>query len=50
MAEAKEGSTDLFMGYGTLVYILVGAHVAALLFWITMLFRSTPKKAPEHKE
>ncbi len=32
--------SDLFQGWGTLVAILVGVHVAAFLFWIIMLLVS----------
>lgn len=29
-------SADNLMGYGTLITVLVGLHVAALLFWLIM--------------
>lgn len=36
---------DALMGYGTLITVLVGIHVAALVFWMvmTVLGNRTPK-------
>lgn len=52
MAELKDES-DLFMGYGVVVYALVGIHVCAFLFWIYSLTakqKPTPLKPPEHQD
>lgn len=44
--EPSTDGEDLFLGYGKLVVLLVGFHVAAVLFWIYLLWSSgkKPKK------
>jgi len=50
MAQGGHESSDLFMGYGSLIYALVGVHLIAFIVWIVLLVWSPTKKAPEHKE
>jgi hypothetical protein len=38
------GKNDVFMGYGSLVQLLVGLHIAAFLFWILTLAFSRGSK------
>lgn len=45
--------SDLFLGWGNLVAILVGVHVAAFLFWIIMLLvsaSSNRRKATDKRD
>jgi len=46
MADAAE---DLFQGYGSLVYGLIGVHLVAFLAWIYLLTcsRGAPKQAQD---
>ncbi|CAD7704167.1 unnamed protein product, partial [Ostreobium quekettii] len=50
MAHGVEPNRDVFMGYGSLVYALVGVHIIAFLTWVVLLVWTPPKKAQEHKE
>lgn len=36
-ARLVPGGHDMLQGWGTFVMVLVGIHVAALLFWLIML-------------
>ncbi|PNH09144.1 hypothetical protein TSOC_004268 [Tetrabaena socialis] len=49
---SQGSSSDLFQGYGTLVMILVGVHVAAFLFWIVLLVvnPANRKKAEDKRD
>lgn len=40
---SQGASSDLFLGWGTLIAILVGVHVAAFIFWILMLLANERK-------
>lgn len=50
MQSTPKGHNDSWLGYGSLITVLVAVHVAALLIWLGLLIASERKRREKKQE